>query len=108
MVIINRQNKILILFELSVPFETNIDSTHSYKIDRYLTLIADIEDAGFQVKYYPIEIGSRGYISKDNISRLKSLSKDINVHLHQKTTKNCLAYTGHRLETSDTAAPGSR
>ena len=90
MVIINRQNKTLILFELSVPFETNIDSTHSYKIDRYLTLIADIEDTGYKVKYYPIEIGSRGYISKDNISRFRSLSKDTNVHLHHRTTKDCL------------------
>jgi hypothetical protein len=90
MVLLNRPDKTIILFELSVPFETNIEPTHNIKIDRYLNLISDIEENNFKVKYYPVEIGSRGYISKDNISRLRSLLKDTNSHISFKSVKESL------------------
>ena len=60
------------MFELSVPFELNIDATHQLKVDRYRQLISDIEDNGYRVKYFPVEIGSRAYVTKDNINRLKA------------------------------------
>ena len=64
------ENKLLIL-ELSVPFETNLDKAHAYKSNKYAPLVSDIEQNGFQVIYLPIEIGSRGFISNDNLNRLK-------------------------------------
>ena len=82
LVVVNRIDKKLTLLELSVPFEQNIDSTHQYKIDRYRNLISDIENNGFNVKYYAIEIGSRGHISAENLQRLKSF-----VHNHCKDSK---------------------
>ena len=85
LVIIDRNKRNIILFELSVPFELNIDSTHELKVNRYSKLVSDIESSGYTVDYYPVEIGSRGYISKDNEARLKSLfrkvSKDIKYNL---------------------------
>ena len=90
LVVLDRTKKSFIILELSVPFELNIDSTHSYKVDKYLKLISDIKDAGFNVKYYPIEIGSRGYISKSNSNQLKSFCKDINLTSHFKTTKESM------------------
>ena len=72
LVLIDRKNKKLTIMELSIPFETNIDSTHAIKLERYRQLISDIEQNNYCVKYYPIEIGSRGLISKDNEARLKS------------------------------------
>ena len=75
-VILNRNSKHIILFELSVPYELNIDATHQRKVDRYEQLVSDIREKGYKVKYYPTEIGSRAYISKNNNARLKSFLKD--------------------------------
>ncbi len=75
LVIVNRHDKTVTILELSVPFELNIESTHQRKINRYQNLILDIESEGYHVKYYALEIGSRGYISPENIQRLKSFVK---------------------------------
>ncbi len=82
LVIVNRAEKKITLLELSIPFEQNIETTHQYKTDRYSNLIVDIESNGFNVKYYAIEIGSRGYINTSNIQRLKSF-----IHNHCKDSK---------------------
>ncbi len=63
LVIVNRINSTNTIFELFVPFETNISDTHNRKLNRYVNLIADIESKNFKVNYYALEIGSRGYIS---------------------------------------------
>ena len=78
-VIINNSDKKVYLFELSVPFETNVNDTHLRKVKKYEQLIADIESKGFKTFYYPIEIGSRGYISKENSTRLKSLFHELKI-----------------------------
>ncbi len=75
LVIVNSKDKYVTLFELSVPFESNIESTYVLKVNQYRQLIADIEEKGFKVDYYPVEIGTRGFISKNNDSRLKSFFK---------------------------------
>ena len=71
------QNSEDILFELTVPFEPNADNAHSIKVQRYKELINDIKSKGIHVFYYAIDIGSRGYINKDNIQRLKDLLKQV-------------------------------
>ncbi len=73
LVICNSQSKSIFIIELSVPFERNIDDTHKRKMDRYQNLISDIKDTGYSVKYYALEIGSRGYISQENTKRLKDI-----------------------------------
>ncbi len=78
LILVDRINMKVTLLELSVPFETNIDNTHELKVKRYQQLISDIEAKEFSVKYYPIEIGSRGFISKDNEARLKSFLRKCN------------------------------
>jgi hypothetical protein len=82
----NDNNKELFIFELSVPFESNIENTHQIKVVRYKQLIADIEANGIQVKYYPVEVGSRGHITKDNEKRLKDFVKHCTgKFMHKKT-----------------------
>ncbi len=56
LVIIYNYNKNITLLELSIPFETNIDSTLAFKVNQYRPLISDIEDNHFFVDYYTIEI----------------------------------------------------
>ena len=63
----------VVLIELSVPFEINVQETHKRKLERYDKLINDIALKDFKVSYYAVEIGSKGYIDKENSSRLKSI-----------------------------------
>ena len=56
----------VILFELSVPFEPNINKAHCTKSDRYSSLVSDINEVGFNCSLVAVEIGSRGLIDTDN------------------------------------------
>jgi hypothetical protein len=73
-----KDSRKLVILELSVPFEMNIHSAHSYKSNKYAPLISDIQGNKFDVSYFAIEIGSRGFISQDNLARLKRFHSVIN------------------------------
>ena len=57
-VIVDRKSKNIHIFELTVPFETNIEKEHDYKKNKYAHLEQDIE-----AEVIAFEHGSRGYIS---------------------------------------------
>ena len=61
------------LFELTVSFEQadNIQAANRRKYDRYSPLSADINDAGFNCKNIPFEVGSRGHLTQENRSKLE-------------------------------------
>ena len=46
--------------------ESNFEAADSRKRERYLNLKSDIEDRGFKCFLFPLEVGSRGHISKKN------------------------------------------
>lgn len=77
-----------ILFELTVPFETNIDKANKLKTDRYATLVGDISDAGYKCTLIPIEIGSRGLITKLNKTRLRGLLRTLKSNVKYAALKN--------------------
>jgi virulence-associated protein VapD len=64
-----------VILELTVPFEMNIDDAKERKTKKYEHLVNDIEDNGYEVVYFTLEIGSRGYINKRNEDTLKSFFK---------------------------------
>lgn len=72
LVCIDRPNSFICILELSICFENNYDATHDRKLRRYASLITDLENKGYKVNYYAVEIGSRGLVNKDNQGRLKS------------------------------------
>ena len=61
------------VFELTVPLEPNISMANTRKTNKYAHLISDSTDC--QTNIIPFEIGSRGYISPENKTRLKNLHK---------------------------------
>ena len=62
--------------ELTVPFEMNIIKAHTRKMERYGSLVTDLKHiAGYNVQLLCVEIGSRGLITQDNKSRIKSIFK---------------------------------
>ena len=87
-VIINRDVSNMHIIEISIPFEDNIDKTHSYKASKYNDLISDLEDKEYSVGYFQIEIGSREYISKPNMNRIKCLLKKINSNIKFSSIKS--------------------
>ena len=73
LVLISADQKIFLL-ELTIPFETNLEATHSRKSDNYSSLISDLSSFFlYRPKLLTIEVGSRGFVSKSNLDTLASL-----------------------------------
>ena len=74
-VIQDKKNKFIHLFELSVPIESNgnIDKRHQEKSNKYAHFVTDM--TGYECAVTAFEIGSRGYISTRNHAALYTLHK---------------------------------
>lgn len=59
------------VFELTCPWDTNIERSHNFKLEKYAPLVADLSRTHI-VHFYAIEVSARGQVSKENCSRLKS------------------------------------
>ena len=76
------------IYDLSVPFEPNIDKMHDYKTNKYCPLVSDIENNNFKVHFNAIEIGARGFISNENSKRLQQMHSNFNIPESFKSFKN--------------------
>ena len=63
--------RVCILFELTCPWDKNIDRSHTYKEDKYSPLVADLSQS-FTVFHYSVEVSVRGQLTGNNRARLKS------------------------------------
>ena len=71
--VVNEGTREIVLFELTCPWEQNIDRSHSYKEDKYAPLVADLSRS-YKVFNFSVEVATRGLITKYNKARLKSLA----------------------------------
>ena len=69
--ILDRRNKTFNIFELTCPLEGNIKTRNQQKTEKYSHFLTDVE--AYKPSLVCFEIGSRGYISPDNHTRLKTL-----------------------------------
>ena len=72
-VILDKKQKIMHIFELTVPFEQNINQRHLEKSNKYAHFTTDCTNYTCTVTAF--EVGSRGYISTRNHSALFTLHK---------------------------------
>ena len=72
-VLINEVSREIVLFELTCPWEQNIDRNHAYKEGKYAPLVADLSRS-FKVFQFSVEVAARGLITKQNKARLKSFA----------------------------------
>ena len=72
-VLVNRNDKYIIIGELTVPFEPNIDKARIRKVEKYSPLSSDIEEKGYTCKLICFEVGSRGLITKGNKQNISTL-----------------------------------
>ena len=82
LVIFERMEEKMDIFELTVPLETNIKNANAQKMNKYEHFITDITTR--DVSVHPNEIGSRGYISPSNKANIKKLHKFCN-YTHAKS-----------------------
>ena len=59
------------MLELTVPWDSNVDSSHKLKVNKYGPLVNDLSRR-FRVESYCFEVSVRGQLSKANKARLKS------------------------------------
>ena len=69
--LVNRSTRKVILFELTVPWDTNIESSHNLKVDKYAPLVNDL-GREYRVESYCFEVSVRGQLTRANKARLKS------------------------------------
>ena len=63
------------------------------KGDKHAPLVAYLEIEDYKVSYFPLEIGVRGTIEKDNYKTLKSVYKYCIQELHYRGLKNLISKT---------------
>ena len=68
--IVDELKRELIVFELTCPWDTNIDASHTYKEEKYAPLIADLS-LNYAVFHFSVEVSARGQVTKSNRTRLK-------------------------------------
>ena len=54
----------MILIELTCPCEENMEAWHNVKVNKYLPLKSVIENNGWSVELFAVDVGARGYCSR--------------------------------------------
>ena len=65
--------KTMFLIELSVPWESNMESSNIFKEERYRDLACDLNAKGFRTEIFAVEVGVRGLVSSSMLKLLKAL-----------------------------------
>ena len=72
-VILSRVARILIMGELTVPWEDNVEEAHERKKEKYEELVMQSEECGWRAHCYPFEVGCRGFVAQPTMSFLHCL-----------------------------------
>ena len=85
-VIIEENTKKAFIYELTVPYESNIERQHKYKEDKYAHFQTDIKTHNTSMTAF--EVGARGTITPDNMKRLHSIHKHMKKSISKSTFIN--------------------
>ena len=77
--LLNRQLRKVIIFELTVPWDANVVTSHDLKMRKYASLVNDLSHR-FAVEVFCFEVSVRGQLSKSNKARLKSFLLQVTGH----------------------------
>ena len=73
MILYSTANKLLIIIELTVPWESRIDEAYERKKLKYSDLCDNCREKGWSVWCYPVEVGCRGFVGTSLIRALKHI-----------------------------------
>ena len=88
LVLVDYVEKSCVIFELTVPFETNVDAAHKRKENKYRNLCYEIEAAGFSHTLLCFEVGSRGIVTARNVDCLRQLYSLAGVQVNNRGVKH--------------------
>ena len=74
--------------ELTVPFEPNMEKAHDRKQNKYASLVHDLNKEGIKTSLICFEVGSRGLVTKDNMSRIRSMFKFTRAKCNKQVIRN--------------------
>ena len=79
LVLVNDNKNTITLIELTVPFDTEQGAANAEerKMVRYASLMQELKGS-FKANLITIEVGARGYITKENKSKISMWSKAFN------------------------------
>ena len=69
--ILDRGSRRIAVFELTCPWDRNIERSNAFKEEKYAALVADLS-RNYKTYHFSIEISVRGQVSSDNKKRLKA------------------------------------
>ena len=69
----NAAKRMAVIFELTCPWDSNIQRSHDFKEQKYAALVQDLS-RDFTVFQFSVEVSARGQITKANRARLKSFA----------------------------------
>ena len=81
--VIDEDKKTFNTFELTVPYDTNIDKRNTDKNNKYAYLLTDVTN--YKPNVMAFEISVRGHITKDNKTRLKKIHSYCKQEIKLKT-----------------------
>ena len=93
LVLLWRDIKKIIVIELTIPFETNLEAASIRKSNKYASLMIDLEELGFDTKFYHLGFGSRGLITSENASLLKNIHPESFSKIKLKALKEKISRT---------------
>ena len=67
------RSKIVLIVELTVPWERNMEVANERKMTKYEVLKTECEDNGWRCCVFPIEVGCRGYIARSTMGYLRGI-----------------------------------
>ena len=69
--IVDEDSRIAVVFELTCPWDSNINRSHEYKENKYAPLVADLS-ARFRTFHFSFEVSVRGQVTSKNKKCLKA------------------------------------
>ena len=73
MVMFSTAKKLLVMIELTVPWESRIDEAYERKKLKYSDLCDSCRERGWSVWCYPVEVGCRGFVGTSTIRALRQI-----------------------------------
>ena len=62
-VLLSKATNKIIVVELTIPYESKMEESHTYKTSKYEDLKAELEKEGYSVTVRAVEVGARGFVS---------------------------------------------
>ena len=63
----------IFLIELTVPYESRIETQHQFKLAKYEDLSKQLQGEGYSSKIMPVEVGARGFVAASTFKLLGQL-----------------------------------